>query len=252
VKLVTFNIRTDCGADGVNNWCFRKEFVLRKLMAEQPDVVCFQEVKPHVAEWLRENMTGYYVVGCGRNAQLACEQETVAFRADRYNLIEMETYWLSETPYVPGSRYEEQSEYPRVCTQVVLTERETNRSFRVVNVHLDHIGAGARRLGLKQILEHVDDARLFADAPAIVTGDFNTYPGGEEFDAFDAHPGYTDFTEGIGVTWHDYGRITDDGNIDFVFVRGALACDGVEKWTDTEGELYLSDHYPVCARLRWV
>ena len=62
MKFVTFNIRYDCGFDGENNFDFRKPLILRKIEQEKPDILCFQEVLPHVAVWLKENLTDYYVI----------------------------------------------------------------------------------------------------------------------------------------------------------------------------------------------
>ena len=127
LKLVTFNIRCDYGQDGDNNFEYRKPFILEKLTAEQPDIICFQEVLPHVAIWLKENLADYYVIGCGRSETLEDEQLTIAFRKKRLNLISMETFWLSPTPCIPGSRYEEQSICPRVCTEAVLEDLPKSR-----------------------------------------------------------------------------------------------------------------------------
>ena len=73
---------------------------------------------PHVAKWLKENLNEYYVIGCGRGANLRDEQMSIAYRRDRINLISMETWWLSQTPYVPGSRYEEQRQYLKILRAV--------------------------------------------------------------------------------------------------------------------------------------
>ena len=53
MKLVTFNIRYDCGTDGINNFSCRKPFILETIAREQPDVIGFQEVLPHVALWMK-------------------------------------------------------------------------------------------------------------------------------------------------------------------------------------------------------
>ena len=98
LKLVTFNIRCDYDQDGANSFRFRKPLILKKLTEEKPDVICFQEVLPHVAAWLKENLTEYTVIGCGRSETLEDEQMTVAFRTKRLNLLNMETFWLSPTP----------------------------------------------------------------------------------------------------------------------------------------------------------
>lgn len=81
MKLVTFNIRCDYGQDGENCFQFRKSFIKQKILYEKPDVICFQEVLPHVAVWLKEELEDYYVVGCGRSKELDNEQMSEIGRA---------------------------------------------------------------------------------------------------------------------------------------------------------------------------
>ena len=135
MKLVTFNIRCDFGQDGENNFEYRKDLILKKIAQEKPDMICFQEVLPHIAKWLKENLTEYYVIGCGRSPELRDEQVSIAYRKDRLNLMEMQSYWLSETPYVPASRYAEPVSYTHlrahetrhdlVC-RLLLEKKKTN------------------------------------------------------------------------------------------------------------------------------
>jgi len=252
MKLVTYNIRCDCGVDGINNFCFRKPFILKKLEKEKPDIVCFQEVMEHQADWLRESMADYIVVGCGRSEDLGGEQMTVAYRKDAFNLMKMDTYWMSETPFVPGSRYEVQSVCPRVNTELVLMERDSKKVFRLINTHLDHEGMPARKCGLMQIVKKLEEEKFFPDVPVIVTGDFNAVPDSEELKVIAEYPGFINATKDIGTTWHDYGRRPDFKQIDYVFIKGSISCRGVEKWTDVQDGVYLSDHYPVCADLELV
>ena len=249
IKVVTYNIRGDFGTDDENNFFHRQPLMLKAIEREKPDVIGFQEVHPRTAIWLRENLKGYYVIGCGREKKLDGEQMTVAFRADRFNLMEMRTFWLSETPYVPASRYEEQSDCPRSSTEVVLMEYETGKVFRVLNTHLDHVGAGARKLGLRQILNYLNDVKLFPGAPVILMGDFNAWPDSEEMKVFDEFPGYTSAADGLGITYHGYMKSNHPECIDYIYIRGAVKKLNAYKWTDEENGVFLSDHYPVCAEL---
>ena len=165
MKVVTFNIRCDYGQDGENNFCFRRPLILEKLRRERPDLICFQEVLPHVATWLKEELADYYVIGCGRSETLEDEQMTVAYRKDRLNLIQMETFWLSDTPNVPGSRYPRQSICPRTAAEALFEDLSGKTVFRLVNTHLDHEYPEARAQGLSQILQKLSQSRLFPDAP---------------------------------------------------------------------------------------
>lgn len=248
MKLATFNIRCDYGQDGENNFCFRKPRILEKLRREAPDVICFQEVLPHVAVWLKEALEGYGVIGCGRSETLEDEQMTIAYRQDRLNLIAMETFWLSETPGVPGSRYPRQSICPRTGTEALFQELDSGLVFRVTNVHLDHEFAEARELGLRQVLARTGDHALFPNAPAVIAGDMNAEPDSPEMAALAASP-YRNVTENTGVTYHGFGRAEQPCSIDYILTRG-FRCEGVEKWTEEWDGVYLSDHYPVCAVLR--
>ena len=248
MKIVTFNIRCDYGQDGDNNFCFRKALVLEKIGQERPDIICFQEVLPHVAAWLKEELAEYYVIGCGRSETLEDEQAAIAYRRDSMNLIQMETYWMSETPYVPASRYPDQSICPRVSTEALFEEFATKKVFRVVNTHLDHEGKGAREQGLRQIMEKLERASLFAQAPAIVTGDMNAEPDSPEMAVMEEYPAFVNATEGIGITYHGYLRTESPCSIDYIFTKG-FACTQVEKWEDKKDGVFLSDHYPVCAVL---
>ena len=251
MKFVTFNLRCDHRQDGENCFVYRQPLILRVLEREKPDVICFQEVLPHMAAWLKRSLPDYYAVGCGRGQKLDGEQVTAAFRKEDYQLLEMRTFWLSETPAVPGSRYPGQSSCPRTCTEAVLMEEASGRVFRVFNTHLDHVGKEARARGLAQVLRRAESAETFPGAPMILAGDFNAPPDSEEMAILKTRPGLTDATLSVGVTYHGYGKADPPEQIDYIVIGDPLHCAGVSKWTDREGNVFLSDHYPVCAEILW-
>ncbi len=249
MKVVTFNIRGDFGVDGRNDFCHRKPLILRKLAEEQPDIIGFQEVLPHVAAWMRQALPEYDVVGCGREKDLTGEQMTVIFRRDRFQLISMQTFWLSPTPCVPGSRYAEQSGCPRTATELVLRDTETGKVIRVVNTHLDHVGSRARQLGLTQILRQLDAAVFVPEAPVILMGDFNAEPDSLELQVFTQYPAYINAAERMGVTFHGFMTTDAYDQIDYIFIKGDVRVIHAEKWMDMLDGVCLSDHFPVCVQL---
>ncbi len=251
MKFVTFNLRCDYQQDGNNCFIYRQPLILRVIGKEKPDVICFQEVLPHMATWLKANLSDYYAVGCGRGENLNGEQMTVAFRKEGYQLLEMHTFWLSETPTVPGSLYPGQSSCPRICTDAVLMEEKSGQAFRVLNTHLDHVGREARERGLQQILRHAEETQMFAGVPGILAGDFNARPEDEEMAPLTENPDWVNITRDIGITYHGYGKTESPAQIDYIVLRGAVRCDRIRKWTEEENGVFLSDHYPVCAELSW-
>ena len=46
--------------------------------------------------------------------------------------------------------------------------------------------------------------------------------------------------------------------IDYIYIKKAkegyagLTCRSVKKWEDRDKEVWLSDHYPICAELEWI
>jgi endonuclease/exonuclease/phosphatase family metal-dependent hydrolase len=249
MKLVTFNIRCDYDQDGKNSFRFRNRLILDKIEKEKPDIICFQEVLPHVALWLKENLKDYNVIGCGREEDLEGEQTSIAYRKMSFDLISMEVFWLSEMPKVVASRYEDQSICPRICTKALFQNLETKEVFRVYNTHLDHIGVLSRRLSLIQIMDKITVEDEFIHAPAILTGDFNALPESPEMEVIKLYPNFYDLTQELTGTFHEYGELAVPEKIDYIIADKVFECRIVSLWDDCSNCIYLSDHYPVIVEI---
>ena len=106
IKVMTFNLRTDSEIDGINRFFCRTDRVLEAIRNENPDLIGFQEVSDRSRAQLRDSLTNYVVVGCGRYKDYNGEGAPLAFRKDKFEMVSMETFWLSCTPKIPESRYE--------------------------------------------------------------------------------------------------------------------------------------------------
>ena len=140
-------------------------------------------------------------------------------------------------------------EIERSIDKALFEDLETGKVFRIVNTHLDHIGAQARILGLRQILEKLKTEKLYPDAATMITGDFNAEPQDPEFEILKEYPEYTNVTEHIGITYHGFTEEDHPCSIDFLLVKGDIKTGEPVKWTDKEGNVWLSDHYPVCVEV---
>jgi len=250
LKVFTFNLRVRTENDGINCFDFRKGRVLEAITDHMPDLIGFQECTAGMRDWLRDALADdYTVLGCGREADLSGESAAVAFRKDAFSLVSMDTFWLSATPDVPGSRYgEDQSPCPRTATALLLRHRDGAAPFLFINTHLDHMGSIARLLGSVQILQYVSAKKY----PVILTGDFNATPDAREIRVITGNEvlGIADATALLGGTFHDYGRIPVAERVKIDYVFSNLPADPAEAFVlpdePVEG-VYISDHYPVCA-----
>jgi len=158
---------------------------------------------------------------------------------ERLALLAMDQFWLSPTPRVPASRYEQQSRCPRVAVWAKLLHRESGVCFYFVNTHLDHQFEEARALGLKQIFETIRTLKAIEDLPVFITGDFNLTPESPSY-ALIAENGFTDLTASISGSFHDYGT-REPVKIDYI-LTDALGSSDVQSWHECNDGLYLSDH----------
>ena len=243
-KVMTFNIRYDTLQDGVNCFEGRKGLVKEFLDREAPDVIGFQEVLPHVRDWLSESLPMYTVLGAGRNADYTGEGVSVAYRRDRFDLAGFDQFWLSDTPDVPGSRYMlDQSVCPRVTVLAKLVSREDGAAFTFVNTHLDHVGEYAKVCGASLLMTKLCSANR---GSFVLTGDFNALPRDNAIREIKSVKGVRDLTASVKeATYHGYGTVRTDCKIDYIFSNRAAVKDSLVVHKDCRGDIWLSDHYPI-------
>ena len=155
LKVMSFNLRVEAPAhDGINDLPNRKGRILDAINTEAPDLIGFQEARDGTRAWLRDTLSDYVVVGCGRYGEYRGESAPLAFRKDKFEMVSMDTFWLSSTPKIPASTYEgsDQSECPRIATAVVLKPIESNQLLLFINTHTDHLGSMSRTLASAQLL----------------------------------------------------------------------------------------------------
>lgn len=252
IKIVTFNLRSVYDTkDGVNSFVHRAGMILDKINTEKPDIVCAQEaIEPHF-KFLKKNLTDYMVIYNGRKDNFRGEGLALLIRRETLDLVGLEAFWLSDTPYTPGSRFEEQSGCARICQVGTLQIAEGTTRFYVYNVHLDHMSEYARVRGIAQVLERIKEDRKKYAFPLFLLGDFNDTPESEAVMSCKnfADVELADTTVDSGYTFHRFGQSQKFRKIDYIFTDKSTAAKvkSVEVWNDEIDGIYLSDHYPICA-----
>jgi len=260
LRVMSFNLRYATAADGANAWEKRKEVLLETIVAFKPDLLGTQETLALQADFLTEHLKDYALVGVGRDdGKRKGEFSALLYKASRFEAVDSGTFWLSETPGVPGSKSWDSS-LPRIATWVKLRDRQNgNREFLYLNTHWDHRGNQARiesgKLIRKWLAEHA------AGLPAIVTGDLNvndthagflalTATGDGPVRLTDAYRQVHPETKPDEASFHNFSGNQAGRRSDFVLITPEWkASEATIDHTNREGR-YPSDHYPVTAVLQ--
>ena len=252
VNWATFNIRYDNPADEQNNWQYRKDSVAKFIHSNNLDVIGMQEVLNSQMEELKERLPEYTAVGVGRDdGKTAGEYAPLFFKKDRFEVLDSNTFWLSQYPDSVGFIGWDGA-CCRIATWAKLKDKENGKVFMAVNTHFDHIGVEARREGALLIMRKIQE--IVGDRPAVLTGDFNVTDDSDAYrtlttNTFVFKDAYKESKVKTGATYtfHDFGRIADKDceKIDFIFVTPNIKVGNsfIPKEPDADHG-FLSDHNP--------
>jgi endonuclease/exonuclease/phosphatase family metal-dependent hydrolase len=269
LKLATYNVRyEDPSLVGPRNWKDRSIGVVRTVMRISPDVFAVQEAMHGQVADMRASLPGYDFIGVGRDdGGRAGEYSGFFYQRDRFVLDanEQGTFWLSDTPAVPGSKSWGNT-IPRSVTWARLTDRATSRSFYVYAAHFDHRNQVSRERGAAALAQRIDQ-RHHRDEPVVLMGDFNATRQNPSVAYLEGKAATLNGKQGV---WKDglqnafHARHPESGNrttlhlyrgdgrgyhVDHILVsRTAKVVDATIVVT---GEPFPSDHFPVVATVEF-
>lgn len=268
LRVMSYNIRYDNENDPFT-WAERRDAIYGMIAELQPAVIGMQEVLANQLEDLQTGLEGYESFGVGRGPDLnqtpdasysddAGEHNPVFYDAEKLELLEQGTFWLSETPEVAGSQFS-RAPLPRIVTWGKFQERATGQHFVFLNTHFAYQqnsdGQASRAYSVRLILNKLPE--IAGDLPAILTGDFNLITleltdyarsylplrdvlNDTFFSAAERNgPAYT-FT---GFSMEDHYEF----RLDYIMVSPDIAVESHHVRNDNNGEFFLSDHLPVLA-----
>jgi endonuclease/exonuclease/phosphatase family metal-dependent hydrolase len=255
---MTFNIRYNNPADSLNAWPFRIDKVSSQVMFHEADIVGVQEALFEQIQDMDRRLTKYKYVGVGRDdGKQKGEFSAIFFDTTRLQLLRSQTFWLSETPQVPGSKSWDAA-ITRLVTWAEFRDKKTQKRFFIFNTHFDHIGKVARAESAKLLLRY--SAEIAGSIPYIVTGDFNATPEQEPIQLLTntKNPSYLIDTKSVSATPH-YGptgtfngfqsQETGDLPIDYIFIKNGVKVLKHATLSETWKGRFSSDHFPVLARV---
>ena len=262
IDALSFNIRFDNPKDGENAWPNRKEMVGQWVKSESPDVIGLQEALRHQIDDIKKVATAYSEYGVGRDdGKSRGEHCTILYLKKRFSLDKSDcgTFWFSDTPDKVASK-SWGNEIPRICTWARFIDKKTDKGFYVYNVHYDHRSQPSR-LGASELIIQRISKRKRSNEPIILMGDFNASENNPAIKIFKDEPLNLVDTfrvvkpdEKMVKTFHGFrGGSFSGGKIDHVFMLPKMGkVSSAEIVRFNKEKRYLSDHYPVRAKLSFI
>lgn len=249
VRVMTYNIRFDNPADGVNAWPKRMNKVAMLIQKYNPDMIGVQEALHHQLQDLVKILPDYSITGVGRDdGKQKGEYSAILYKHSRFGLLENGTFWLSETPEAPGSKSWDAA-ITRVASWARFFDKEMDVEFFMLNTHFDHIGKKAREESA--ILIKTKLTELSQSLPIIITGDFNCTTEEAAYTQMVSDDLLFDSTRGEPVGTY-CGFVVDAMDcvpIDYIFHSKEWVVNLYQVITDHDAKHYPSDHLPVLTEL---
>src|SRR5215204_3034449 len=258
LNVMTFNIRYNTAADSINAWPNRKDKAASQILFHEAHILGVQEALVGQMQDLQQKLTAYKYVGVGRDdGQQKGEFSAIFYDTTRLQLLQSQTFWLSEQPTVAGSKSWDAA-ITRIVTWAKFKDRKTRKQFCAFNTHFDHIGQVARRESAKLLLQKIKE--IAGKNSIVVTGDFNSKPSDEPIEIIlsaNNRDRLTD-TKTISALPH-YGpagtfngfkqKETSNEPIDYIFIKNGIKVLKHATLSQSWEGLFSSDHFPVFAEL---
>lgn len=261
LRVMSFNIRYGTANDGPDHWEKRKEQVCELIGRSECDLIGLQEALRFQIDEIRAAVPIYGEIGVGRDdGRTKGEYSGILYRTDRLIVAEAGTFWLSDTPEVPGSMTWG-NRITRICTWARFIHKPSGKAFYHFNTHFDHQSQPSREKAAVLVARRIR-GRQHPD-PAIVTGDFNAGESNPAIryllgnldldgktpvpfvDSFRLlHPDATD----VG-TFHAFKGTRTGDKIDYIFVQPGTKVLDARILYDNDNARYPSDHFPITAKL---
>jgi endonuclease/exonuclease/phosphatase family metal-dependent hydrolase len=260
LHVMTFNIRYNTAADSLNAWPYRKDKVASQILFHRTHLLGIQEALHGQVTELQQALPQYAYVGMGRDdGKSAGEYSAIFYDTTRLQPLQSGTFWLSETPDVPGSKSWDAA-ITRLVTWVRFRDKRGGKEFFAFNTHFDHMGQEARRQSARMLLERIH--QMAGNRPVVLTGDFNAKPTDDpikiltdgaallqvqDTKALSKQPHYG--PDGTFNGWR--AKETDNEPIDYIFIRNGVQVLQHATFSQSWQGRFSSDHFPVFAVLQF-
>ena len=186
IKIISQNVRVDSSSD-LHGAKDRHTPLKNILLAQDPDVIGFQECTPSWKIYLTQDFSSYGYVwqyrGYGSNTiTKGLEATPVFYKKSKFDLLDSGTFWLSDTPNKASLCFNE--DMNRCCTWVKLRVKTTGEVFFFFNTHFP-LDDESR----------VKSVAVLKSKVAAIAGNYNTYFLTADWNCTDGSNGYNALVE---------------------------------------------------------
>lgn len=252
ITVMSYNIRLDTSADGINAWPYRKDAVAQMIGPKYDgDIIGLQEVLKRQLDDIQARLPDYAWVGVGRDdGRDRGEYSPIFYRTDRFRLLATNTFWLSETPELPGSRSWDAA-ITRVVTWARFEDLSSGGQLMFFNTHFDHRGEQARVESSQLLLNRL--VGIAGGTPFILTGDLNVQESEQAYKVLadsnlldDARYVSETGHQGPTASFNDWETLRPaESRIDYIFVGSGIRVLNHRILDDRYDGRFPSDHLPV-------
>ena len=255
--VVSFNIRHGRGDDGAHVWSNRRTIVTELLRGFDAPIIGLQEVLDFQLREIANALPTHVALGVGRDDGVSAgEFSPLLIDTTRFVLLASGTFWLSDTPDVPGSMHWG-NRITRITSWARLVNVRTRDTVRVYNLHWDHESQPSRERSAALLLRRIAAEGSASDG-LIVTGDFNADESNAAFQVLvrdatvslrDSYRARYPDSRSVG-TFNGFRGDSTGGKIDAVLLGPGWTVDSAGIDRRSVNGLWPSDHFPVWARVR--
>ncbi len=250
IKAMTFNVKIS--GEGLHSNDIRLPRTVKMIKKHSADSIGVQEADKWWTDSLEKALPEYARVGSYRDDGISLgESCSIFYLKDKYDLIESDTFWLSETPDTPSKGWD--GGCSRVVTYAILRCKDDGFVYAHFNTHFDHAGTVAKQESVPLLTSRI--AEIAPDIPVVLTGDFNTIEGSEIYNNLLycglRNTKYMAEKYDDCATYHDYNPfVFNTKPIDYIFVNGY--CSSVKSSivdSSMPDLVYPSDHFPIIVEM---
>ncbi len=263
-RVMSFNIRLPNKGDGINYWDLRRPLVTSTICYHEADIIGVQEAFRRQLDEMTTDLPEYDWFGiCRTDGSVLPDPDgefsAILFRKDRFERLDGNTFWLSETPDVAGSKGWDAA-YPRIVTWAKFRDRKSDKIFFFFNTHFDHMGEQAREESAKLLLWKIHE--IAGQEPVVLSGDFNSTDTSKPYLLLTDKQSTYGMKDALYVSKSPHhgplgsfsGSFTLPGvghnRIDFIFIRNNLTVLKHAILSDSWDGRLPSDHLPVLAEVQ--